>query len=149
MIVIKLSGFATPPKETFLALLDSVIKSKFVRFPSSVCPSLASIISLNLSHGFLSNLICWLNWAIRPDVFWIFQKRVFFIFIFFFNEYLSFSLTWDPMGAKMSKRYTYQLQPKALIFSWNFFSIFLTKVLFFWIFENWCLRFFFVSLTIW
>ncbi len=35
------------------------------------------------------------------------------IFFYLFYEYFSFSLTWDPMGAKISKRYSsYKSQPK-------------------------------------
>ncbi len=47
-------------------------------------------------------------------------RRCFFFFSFlrkkkdFFNEYFSFSLTWDPMGAKISKRYSHKSQPKVL-----------------------------------
>ncbi len=39
----------------------------------------------------------------------------------FFYEYLSFSLTWDSMGAKISKRYSfYKSQPKAFKLFLNF-----------------------------
>ncbi len=38
-----------------------------------------------------------------------------------FYEYFSFSLTWDPMGAKISKRYSsYKSQPKAFKLFLNF-----------------------------
>ena len=42
------------------------------------------------------------------------HSPTFFIFVFLKKnyEYFSFSLTWDPMGAKMSKLYSsYQSQP--------------------------------------
>ena len=39
-------------------------------------------LSLNLSHGFLSNFISWLPWTICPGVFWIFEKKsIFLIFL--------------------------------------------------------------------
>ena len=37
-----------------------------------------------------------------------------------FYEYLSFSLTWDPMGAKVSKRFPYKFQPKVFKLLLNF-----------------------------
>ncbi len=38
-----------------------------------------------------------------------------------FYEYFSFSLTWDPMGAKISKRYSsYKSQPKTFKLFLNF-----------------------------
>ncbi len=38
-----------------------------------------------------------------------------------FYEYFSFSLTWDPMGAKISKRYSsYKLQPNVFKLFLNF-----------------------------
>ncbi len=105
----------------FLALLDyvsraheieirpsSVVRpSPVVRRPSSV--RLWHRLSLKLLHGFLSNFGCGFPWAICPDVFW------------FFYAYFSFSLTWDPMGAKISKRYSsYKLQPKVFKLFLNF-----------------------------
>ncbi len=58
-----------------------------------------------------------------------------YIYIYIFCEYFSFSLTWDPMGAKTSKRYP-SLKSLWIISNifWIFFSVVLTKVLF-WIFE--------------
>ncbi len=79
-----------------------LMKSQFVRRLSSVRPSVSQL-SLNLMHGFLSNFSCSFPWAINSDVFLIFEKTFFFFLIFY--EYFSFSLTWDPMGAKISKRY--------------------------------------------
>ncbi len=52
-----------------------------------------------------------------PDCFLIFGK-LFFGGIFY--EYFSFSLTWDRMGAKISKRYSYKSQPKVLKVYLNF-----------------------------
>ncbi len=55
-------------------------------------PSVTQL-SLNLKHGFLGNVY----------------------------EYFSFSLTWDPIGAKISKRYSsYKSQPKGFKLSLNF-----------------------------
>ncbi len=62
-------------------------------------------------------------------------------FWIFFYEYFSFSVTWDPMEAKISKRYS---SLKSLLnhfkIFWTFFSVVLTKVLF-WIFEILSFRF--------
>ncbi len=44
-------------------------------------------------------------------------------YFFIFYEYFSFSLTWDPMGAKISKRYSYL---KELL---NLFKLFLKFLL--------------------
>ncbi len=88
---------------TFLALLDYVSRAHEIEIrPSSVVcrPSVALIISEVI--GFLSNFSCGFPWAICPDGFIICEK----IFFLIFNEYFSFSLTWDPMGAKTSKRYS-------------------------------------------
>ena len=42
-------------------------------------------------------------------------------FYYFFYEYFSFSLTWDTIGAKISKRYSsYKSQPKAFKFFLHF-----------------------------
>ncbi len=39
-----------------------------------------------------------------------------FFFFFFLYEYFSFSLTWDPMGAKVSKRYSsFKSQPNVFL----------------------------------
>ncbi len=86
----------------------------------------------NLLGEFLSNFMFYFHWAIRPDVFWIFGKicifqsfTILFIYLFIY----SFPLTWDPIGARTSKRYS-SLQ-SLLIFpnlSWLFFSLALTKV---------------------
>ena len=79
-----------------------------------------------------------------------FLKWIFFFFLILY-EYFSYSLIWDPIGAKISKRYSsYKSQPKSfklfLIFSqwysqkyaWNF-----------WKFENWNFNdFFFIFLNI-
>ena len=66
-------------------------------------------LSLNLSHGFLSNCISWFPWVSFtfyifgfPHVFRILEKKTFSVFY----EYVSFSLNWDPMGAKASKCYS-------------------------------------------
>ncbi len=56
-------------------------------------------LSLKLLHGFLSNFSCGFPWAICPDVCFSFLRKK-------NSEYFSFSVTWDPMGAKTSKRYS-------------------------------------------
>ncbi len=92
---------------SFLALLDYVSRAHEIKIrPSSVvCPSvrLWRRLSLKLLHGFLSIFCCGFPWAICLDVFFIFEKKRHFLI---FYEYFSFSLTWDPMGAKPSKRYS-------------------------------------------
>ncbi len=83
-----------------------LMKSKFVR------PSVAQL-SLNLTYGFLSNFGCCFPCVIRSG------EKTFFIFY----EYLSFSLTWDPIayGSEISKRYSsYKSQPKAFKLFLNF-----------------------------
>ncbi len=88
-----------------------LMKSQFVRRLSVLQ------LSLNLMHRFLSNFSCGFPWAIRSDVFLIFEKKFFLIFY----EYFSFLLTWDPMGAEISKRYSsYKSQPKLFKHFLNF-----------------------------
>ncbi len=94
---------------SLLALLDYVSRAHEIAIcPSSVVrpsvrPSISQLpVSLNLMHEFLSNFNCGFPWAtyiVRSDIF-------------------LFSLTWDPMGAKISKRYSYKAQLK-------FFKLFL------------------------
>ncbi len=96
-------------------------------------------LSLKLFHGFLSNFSCGFSWATCPEVFFIFEKK---------NSMICFilSLTWGTTGAKISKRY-FSLKSLLILsnFFWKFFSVVLTKVLF-WIFEIldfWFFRIFF------
>ena len=61
--------------------------------------------------------------------FLIFEKNIF--FLTFFYEYLSFSLPWESMGAKISKRYSF-IQIAATGFQtlfWIFILMVLTKLL--------------------
>ena len=62
---------------------------------------------------------------------------------FFLRFCCSFPLTWDPMGAKTSKRYS-SLKSHLRVFFSNFFftfsSVVVRRVLF-WIFEIWSFRF--------
>ena len=104
---------------SFLAVLDYVSRAHKTEIsPSSVVrPSVAQL-SLNLMHGFLSNFGCWFCWAICSGVFAIFEN---FFFFWIFYESFSFSLTWDPMEAKISKRYSsYNSQPNAFKLFLNF-----------------------------
>ncbi len=71
----------------FLALLDYIsraheieIRPSSVRRPSVVC--LLHRLSLKLLYGFLSNFSCGFPWAIFPDVFFIFEKKITNIFRF-------------------------------------------------------------------
>ncbi len=62
-----------------------------------------------------------------PILFFSFLKEnVFLIFLRIF----SFSLTWDPMGAKISKRYSYKSQPKVFKLFLNFLPNGLPKTTF-------------------
>ena len=93
-----------------------LLKSKSLCRPS-IRPSSVSQLSLNLRHGFLSNFGCCFPWAIRRGNFFIYWK----FFFWFFYEYFSFSLTWDAMGANISKRYSsYKSQPKVFKLFLNF-----------------------------
>ena len=70
--------------------------------------------------------------------------------LIFWNEYFSFSLTWDPMGAKISKRYSsYKSKPKVFKLFLNFPANGPHKTTFgIRNLENWILRIFFsFSLT--
>ena len=67
------------------------MKSKFVRRlssvvcrPSSVRPSMSQL-SLNLLQWFLSNFGCCFSWAIRSEVYWMFEKNCFTIFFVYVN----------------------------------------------------------------
>ncbi len=81
-----------------LALLDCVSRPYSMRIcPSSVrrpCPNL----SQNLLDRFLSNFSCCLRWPIRPDVFWIFEKKNAFPILFFVF------VNMGPYGSKQIKR---------------------------------------------
>ena len=106
---------------------SSINRNSSVVRPSVHClsirPSSMSQLSLNLCTDFFQ-----ISSVASPGLFaetiFLFQKNVliFFLWIFFV------SLTWDPMGAKLSKRYSsYQSQPKAFTFSWIFFPMVLTN----------------------
>ncbi len=78
-----------------------------------VRPSMASIIS---------EPIAWI-----PFKFWLLlpldhmpDPCLIFFFFDFFLLIFSFSLAWDPMGAKISKRYSYKSQPNAFELFLNF-----------------------------
>ncbi len=88
----------------FSALLDYVSRAHEIEIrPLSVrrlAVRLWHRLSLKLLYGFLSNFSFGFPWPICPDFVFIFN------FFIFFYEYFWFSLTWDPMGAKTSKRYS-------------------------------------------
>ena len=55
--------------------------------------------SLNLLHGFSSNFGCCFPWAICPDVFWIFEKKVCFYLLRIFFVFVNIG----PCGSKNFK----------------------------------------------
>ncbi len=74
-----------------------------------------SQLSLNLMHGIRRILVIASPEPYAGTFFEVSKKYL------FFYEYLSFSLTWGPMGAKISKRYSsYKSQPKVLKLLLNF-----------------------------
>ena len=61
--------------------------------------------------------ICSKFWLLLPlghtlGLFWGEILFYLFLYIYFFYEYFSFSLTWDPIGARISKRYSCKSLPK-------------------------------------
>ncbi len=100
-----------------------------------LCPSSVRLwlrLSLNLLHGFLSNIGCCFPWAICWGHFFIFWKKKslnFFTNIFHFRYH---GTLWEPklQNATAPSNYFWILSN----FSWIFFSVVLTKVVF-WIFE--------------
>ena len=106
----------------FLALLDYVgraheikIRLSFVVRPSSVC-------GINYLWTYCMGFFQILVLAIPEScvqTFLEFKKKIFWIFY----KYCAFSLTWDPMGAKRSKRYS---SLKSLL---NLFKLFLNFLL--------------------
>ncbi len=89
---------------SFLALLDYVSRAHEIAIcPSSVRrPSVrpsVSQLSLNLMHGFLSNFICGFPWAIRSDIFWIFEKKFFLDFLWIFFVFVNMG----PYGSENLK----------------------------------------------
>ncbi len=82
------------------------MKSKFVRRPSSVRPSfvrpsvrLWPRLSLKLLHGFLSNFSCGFPWAICPEVFFNFEKKIILIFLRIFFVFVNMG----PYGSENFK----------------------------------------------
>ncbi len=107
----------------FLALLDYVSRaheieicpSSVVRRPSSVV-RVAIISEPTARISFKFHL--WLLLDHSQDLFFYFKKK---ILGGIFYEYFSFLLTWDPMGVKISKRYSsYKSHPKAFKLFLNF-----------------------------
>ncbi len=115
----------------YLALLDYVSRAYEIKIClSSIHPSSVRLsqLSLFLIRGFLSNFSCFFLWTTRWCKFFIVSN----IFFVIFYEYFSFSLTWDPMGAKLIQKATpaTNRSREFSIFSWNFFSVVLTQVRF-------------------
>ena len=80
-----------------------VMKSKFVRCPSSV--HLSSMCGINYLWSYCMDffqILVVVSPGPHTQTFYEFLR----IFFWFFYEYFSFSLPWDPMGAKTSKGYS-------------------------------------------
>ena len=101
----------------FLAVLNYVSRAHAIAIRPSSAVCLWHRLSLKLLHGFLSNFSLCFPWAIYAETFFV----CLFVWVFFlvfekkmnFYKYFSFSLTWDPVGMKISKPYTfYKSQPK-------------------------------------
>ncbi len=87
-----------------------------------VCLSVRVVIISKLDTDFFQILVVASPGPYARTFFFNFGKKKFLIFY----EYFLFSLTWDPMGAKMSKRYSsYKSQPNVLKFVLNFSLLFL------------------------
>ncbi len=111
----------------FLALLDYVSRAHEIEIrPSSVRLSVrrpSSICGINYLWSycmdFFQILVVASPGPYAQTFFSFWKKKNFWIFY----EYFSFSLTWDPMGVKISKCYSsYKLQPKVFKLFLNFFS---------------------------
>ncbi len=98
-----------------LALLDYVSRAHEIAIrPSSITRTIISETNAQIAFKF------WLLVPLShmPGHFFEFLKKKFFLI---FYECFSFSLTWDPMGAKISKRYSsYKSQPKVFKLFLNF-----------------------------
>ncbi len=110
----------------FLALLDYVSRAREIEIRPSSVVRLWHRLSLKLLHGFLCHM---------PRLFCHFWKKN---FVLIFQEFCSFLLTWAPLGAKTSKRYS---SLKSLLNPFKLFLKFLlsgpqkSTVLDFWNFE--------------
>ncbi len=96
-----------------------LMKSKFVRRPSVRHPSSVCGIDYLWSYcmDFFQILVVASPGPYAQTLFSFLKKKHFLILY----EYFSFLLTWDPMGVKISKRYSsYKSQPKVLKLVLNF-----------------------------
>ncbi len=96
--------FVSPKAKRFRhfssAWLDQ--QSSWTRNPSVVCRPWDRL-SLKLLHGYLSNFSCCFPCAIWPDIFLNFWNKKCLGDIY--TSKFRFCSHWDPMGAKLSKRY--------------------------------------------
>ncbi len=84
-------------------------------------------LSLDLLHGFISNFSCCFSGPYARISLECLKKKM--LFWGYLSTIFSFSLTYDPMGAKISKRYSsYKSQPNVSNVSWIFFPVVLTKL---------------------
>ena len=88
---------------TFIPLLDYVRRAHEIEIRPSSHRRPLSVCGIDYLCSFLSNFSSCFPQAICLDIFLIF---------FYVLRIFSFSLTWDPMGAKISKRYSYKSQQK-------------------------------------
>ncbi len=83
-----------------LTMSAELMKSQIVCRPSYVCVAIISEPNARISFKFW--LLLPLGHMLGP---FLIKKNNIFIFYFFY-EYFSFSLTWDPVHAKISKCYS-------------------------------------------
>ena len=76
----KLSSVSTPWGRKRVALLDYVSRAHEIEIRPSVV-RLWHPLSLKLLYGFLSNFSSGFPWTVCPDVFFIFEKKLFWFFL--------------------------------------------------------------------
>ncbi len=97
----------------FLAMLDYVSRAHEIE----ICPSIRlwHQLSLNLLCGFLSKFGCCFPWAICPEVFWIFERKMIFGFLWIFFVFVN-------IGLYGSKNFKTLLLPQITFESFQTFS---------------------------
>ncbi len=115
-----LLGYVSRAHEIEICPSSVVRQSSVVRRPSSVRVAIISEPNARISFKF---------WLLLPLIHTLGSFFNFLTFFFIFYEYFSFSLTRDPMGAKISKSFSsYNSQPKVFKLLLIFFPMVLTKL---------------------